>query len=380
MTILFIILVALVLYTYVGYYMLIFLISMWKTDKMIIHRDYSPRVTLIISAYNEENVIRKKIENSLNIDYPKESLEILVVSDASTDNTDNIVLEYRDKNVNLIRQEKRVGKTMGLNRAIQQAKSDIIVFTDANAMYDKKAVSKLVRHFVDPEIGYVTGESIYLEDSSTMARDTENTYWSYERKLKIYESRVGSMVGADGAIYAIRKQLYSPLAADDINDFVNPLMIIAKGFRGIYENEAVCYEDAAGDFMKEFKRKRRIVNRSWHGLMRVKTVLNPLKYKFFAVQVISHKLLRWLIPFILLFLLIENVYLSFSSPFYAFLLFLQCLFYLTAVIGFLQRKNKRLYYIFAMPMYFCLINLAAAFGVVDSIRGKVVVTWDTPRS
>jgi cellulose synthase/poly-beta-1,6-N-acetylglucosamine synthase-like glycosyltransferase len=380
MTALFIILLVLVLYTYVGYYALIFCFSFLKTEKVFIRSDFQPTVTLIISAYNEEKVIRRKIENSLQLSYPRERLEIIVVSDASTDDTDAIVRQYSRNNVKLVRMDQRGGKTVGLNTAVLKASGDIIIFSDANAMYRPTAVFKLVRHFADPEIGFVTGESVYTQDILATARDTEDIYWNYERKLKLMESRIGSMVGADGAIYAVRKNLYSTLKSDAINDFVNPLMIVMKGYRGVYDMEAVCYEDAAGEFLKEFSRKRRIVNRSWHGLMSVKEILNPLQYGFFALKVISHKMLRWIMPFILVAIFLLSAALSAGSAFFKFVLILQLLFYLVAAIGYNYRNKKKINFLIALPFYFCLVNFAAASGIIDSFRGKIAVTWETTRA
>lgn len=367
------------LYVYVGYYALLHILAVFSKREIVTDETLCPKVSLIISAYNEEAVIGKKIRNSLGIDYPVGRLEIIVVSDASTDGTDTIVKEYKHPNIILLRQEERMGKTAGLNMAASVATGDVLIFSDANAMYRPDAVRKLVRNFADPQVGYVTGEARYV-DNPSMAGDAESIYWNYEITLKTLETRLGSMVGADGAIYALRRQLYAPLRVDDINDFVNPLQVVANGYRGVYEPEAVCYEDAACDFRKEFHRKRRIVNRSWHGLLGQRTILNPFRYGFYSIQVISHKLLRWMMPFILVILLTSNLFLAGQHGFYLLTLLAQLTFFVLAWVGYhLQNRQSRFNRIFSLPMYFCLVNIASAMGILQSLGGKVTTTWETVR-
>jgi len=347
-----------------------------------------PNVTLIISAYNEEQIIGKKLINALALDYPKDLLEILVVSDCSMDGTDAIVESFADQGVRLLRLNERHGKTYGLNKAVQAARGGVLVFSDANAMYEPSAVRKLVRHFADPHVGYVVGEARYIRDSSS-ASDNENFYWQYEQFLKRKESVTGSVVGGDGALYAIRKRLYEPLQRTDINDFVNPLQIITKGYRGIYDPEAVCWEEAAGTYAGEFRRKIRIVNRSLRGLWRVRQVLNPLKSGVFSWKVVSHKLIRWFVPFLLLAAFVSNLVLigkdGFDAyPYYTLPLGLQILFYLLAAVGYLLAKFnlqplKMITRYLSIPYYFCMVNLASMIGVLKALRGQVIVTWNPER-
>ena len=234
-----------------------------------------PSVSLLISCYNEEAIIRQKLENALQLNYPAGKMQIVVISDGSTDRTDDIVAEFQQSGIRLVRQEGRLGKTCGLNLAMTKIDSDIVVFSDANAMYHQDAIVRLVENFNDPSVGYVVGEARYVNTSTSSASTSENTYWQYEIMIKKMESKVHSVVGGDGAIYATRRELYEPLEQTDINDFVNPLQIIAKGYRGVYEPAAICYEDPAGDFAREFKRKTRIVNRSFSAILRIPAVLNP---------------------------------------------------------------------------------------------------------
>jgi cellulose synthase/poly-beta-1,6-N-acetylglucosamine synthase-like glycosyltransferase len=367
-------------YVNVIYSFLLKILVKFKQDHLTIDEKYTPKVSVLISAYNEESVIGQKIQNCLELNYPRNLLEIVVVSDASNDKTDDIILSFQSSGVKLIRMNERSGKTMGINRAMTMLGGDIIVFTDANSYFHIDAIKHLVKHFADARVGYVTGESIYITDNASMASFSENFYWKYESQLKRHESMLGSMVGADGAIYAIRRELYAPLEHDDINDFVNPLHIIHQGFRGIYEPEAICYEHTADDFHKEFRRKRRIVNRSWRGLLKMRQLLNPLNYGMYSIQLISHKLLRWLAPFILVLLFMLNILLVEYRPIYMFLIAFQMTFYLIAFIGsVLNRRKRTLNKWLHLPYYFCLVNLASALGIIDNLCGKKNIIWEPER-
>ena len=372
----------LLVYMYAGYPLLLTVISLLFPAPPVRKREITPTISLIISCYNEESILEEKINNSLSLDYPKERLEIIVVSDGSTDRTDKIAQSYRDQGVRLIRQEGRLGKTMGLNLAVPQARGEILVFSDANAMYDKQALRRLAAPFTDDTVGYVVGEARYTDTGKTSAAATENTYWKYEIFIKKMESRLHSMVGGDGAIYAIRHFLYEPLKHTDINDFVNPLQIIAKGYRGIYEPEAICHEEAAGSFDKEFRRKRRIVNRAFSGLMRVKKVLNPMASGIFCFEIISHKLLRWFSPFFLMAMTIAaNILALRGDPLGQALAAITDAGIILSIVGYLaSRKDYSAPGIFFLPYYFTAVNIASLLGILQSFRGDVQVTWETVRS
>ncbi len=367
-------------YIYFGYPLLLFIIRLFIHKDYKVNREYHPRVTFIISAFNEEDVIQKKLENSLSIEYPKEKLQIIVVSDASEDRTDEIVKGYAPSGVKLVRLPNRNGKTYGLNKAMEEATGEVVIFSDANAMYDRHAISELVKYFSDPQVGYAVGKAEYYENLDKMAGKQENLYWRYELALKELESGVGSVVGGDGAIYAIRRKLYQPLDADDINDFVNPLQIISKGYRGVFCPEAVCYEDAAGDFDKEFRRKKRIVNRSWRGLLKTTAALNPFKVGIFAWQIFSHKILRWYWWAFAIFLLLSSIPLYGFGRFYDLLILLQLIFYGLALLGYLSHKYKLPIPGFLLtPFYFIEVHIASMIGLWESLRGKKYQTWNTAR-
>lgn len=366
-------------YVYVGYPLVLWVLA--KVRRRDVQRAaVTPSVTLLISAYNEEEVIGRKLENSLALDYPRDRLTILVISDASADGTDRIVRSYASQGVSLLRMPERGGKTAGLNAAVQQAKSDIILFSDANILYQKDVVRALVRNFADPTIGCVTGDSRYLEGVESAAHVQENTYWGYERFIRTLESTIGSTVGGDGAIFAIQRELYTPLRPDAINDLMIPLQIVLRGYRAIFEPAAVGIEPSAGHFKGEFRRKRRIVNRSWRCVMGMPRVLSSGAGMLFAWQVWSHKVLRWLVlPLIVVAaagcLLGYNQGIEFrliGGGIAASLLF-------AAFGGILPRRWGGLARLAQGIMYFYLVNLAAVLGIGMAMTGRVEMLWTPER-
>jgi len=375
---LFWVLLGLVLYVYVGYPLLLMVIAALKEDRRA-DAVTEPRVTVLISAYNEAGVIAAKLRNSIELDYPPEKLEIIVISDASSDETDQIVSSFSSRGVRLFRMPERSGKTLGLNEGIRLASGDIVVFSDANALYARSAIRALVRHFADPSIGAVVGQSRY-DVSDEVADRSESAYWHYETFIKRLEAKVGSVVGGDGAIYAIRRECYRPMKADALSDFVNPLQIVKQGLRCVYDPEAVSMETAAGSFGKEFRRKVRIVNRAWRAMRTMPELMNPLKYGFFSIQFVSHKLLRWLVPFFLLGIFATNVVLWNEHVFYRLALTAQVLFYGLAAAGYALDGRSPLPRMLYIPFYFCLVNFASANGIFDAYRGKTYTTWSTARS
>jgi cellulose synthase/poly-beta-1,6-N-acetylglucosamine synthase-like glycosyltransferase len=371
--------VALVAYVYAGYPLALLILARRRDGGAAGGADVVlPSVTLIVSVYNEEDCIAAKLDNCLKLDYPDELLEIIVVSDASDDATDSIVSGYSVKGVRLLRMEQRGGKTRGLNDGVENACGELVVFSDANAMYRPDAITALVAPFVDPRIGAVIGESSYVEPDSDAGR-SESLYWRYETAIKVLESRLGSVVGGDGAIYAIRRSLYKPMKADALSDFLNPLQIVEAGYRCVYEPRALSLEDTAGDFEKEFMRKVRIVNRAWRALMTMKGLLNPFRHGRFSWQLISHKLLRWLVPSFLLLIFVINILLLQAHPLYLTTFVVQLLFYGLATAGALLRERRAFGTVLYVPYYFCLVNFASARGIVEAYRGATYTTWSTAR-
>jgi len=368
------------LYVYMGYPLLLWFLSKTVKPKTVNCANITPQAALLVSCYNEAKIIREKLDNCLSIDYPSDKLEIIFISDGSDDGTDEIIKEYESKGIRLIRQEGRLGKTSGLNHGVAATTAEIVIFTDANAMFDPQAIKMLIRNFNDPEVGYVVGAALYTDGDSNSASKSENAYWEYEIFMKQIETQLHSVVGGDGAIYAIRHELYEPLQQEDINDFVNPLQIIAKGYRGIFDAEAKCYEETAGDFDKEGHRKQRIVNRSFRGLMRVKEVLNPFKFGIYTLEIISHKLLRWLIPIFILGIAFGSVVLAqLGFAQFQLLVILEAIFLWLAIIGYYKSGNQHISPLFYYPYYFLLVNYHSLLGIIQALKGNIQVTWSSSR-
>ena len=364
-------------YVYLGYPLILFLFSRRRNASSAVNLHF-PSVSLLISAYNESKVIQSKLENALAIDYPKNLLEIIVISDCSDDGTDEIVRSFPDARIRLVRQAMRLGKSAGLNLGVPKTFGQILVFSDANALYDRLAVRRLVRHFSDAKVGYVVGNSGYLEDSGSQAKQAEGCYWKLETWLKQCESGFYSVVGADGAIYAIRRELYAPLRPTDINDFLNPLQIVDKGFVGVFEPTAISFERAAGSFEQEFRRKTRIISRSLSALARVPGVLNPFKNSRHWFMLMSHKVLRWFTPFYMMVLLAVSIMLC-ELPMYGISAILQLSFYSFALVGWLIRGRLATLKVFYLPYYFCLVNLASLVGIFRYFSGDLRATWKPAR-
>lgn len=335
-------------------------------------------VTIIIAAYNEEKIIADKIENSLQLDYPQERIEIIVASDGSTDGTDDIVRGFSDKGIILNRVEGRKGKTELQNQTVQLAKGEILVFSDANAFYETDAIRKIVQNFNDEKIGGVCGNLVYVKFSEK-EENTENIYWKMEKFIKEKESDLSSVLGANGSIYAVRKELYDPLPYFLISDLVEPLKIVEKGYRVVYEKNAISKEDVASvSGTQAFNRKVRINSRSIQGLIYSLGLLDVRKYGWVSFQLFSHKILRYMMPFILIAIIILNIFLA-GSLIFNILMILQFVFYLFAFIGYLQANKAEKNKIFTIPWYFTWIHLAILIAFFQLLKGEKKITWETVR-
>ena len=379
MELLFLFLLIIILYIYFGYPAILIVLGFLRKSKPSNKENRPPQVTLVITAHNEGKIIRQKIENSLSLDYPKDKLEIIVASDGSTDDTDEVVAEYENRGVILERLATRRGKTAAQNDAVAKSGGEVIVFSDANAMYARDAVKKLVRNFDDKTVGCVCGELKYTNSWESMAGKGENLYWKYEKFLKRKESQISSLLGVTGSIYAVRRSLYVPLEDHSISDFVEPLEIVRNGYRVIYEPEAISFEKASVDMKTEFKRKIRIVARSIRGLFGEKELLNIFKYGIFSIQLISHKLLRWTVPLLLICLFVTNLLLWDSGNMCKILLIFQALLYLGALVGCVFELAGSKIKLFYIPYYFSMVNLAALIGWFKYLTGKKEVIWETMR-
>jgi cellulose synthase/poly-beta-1,6-N-acetylglucosamine synthase-like glycosyltransferase len=377
MTVAFWIFAAIIVYTYIGYTLLTPIVAIFFQRRSI-KKDIEPRVTFLITAYNEEKSIAAKIEDTLSLDYPKDKLEIMVASDGSTDSTDEIVKGFADRGVVLKRVEGRVGKTATQNEAVKAAAGDIIIFSDATTKYSKEAIRKIVRNYADGSVGAVSGRYEYVNPTGASVGIGTILFWKYENFIKSMQTRIRTITGCCGCIYSVRKEAYVPLPPDIISDLVEPLKIIGKGYRIVFEPEAVAYEETTEKPSEEFKMRIRVITRAMRGILYVKTLLNPLKYPFVSFQLISHKVLRWLIPFPLVGLLVSNYFLL-GQWFYNMTFIMQISFYSIALIGMIADKLGKRLKMFAIPMYFCVVNTASLIAFFKTLKGQKTVIWETVR-
>jgi cellulose synthase/poly-beta-1,6-N-acetylglucosamine synthase-like glycosyltransferase len=367
---------AVVVYAYIGYPVVMWLLSsLMPSRSKEDGKPFLPKVSLLISAYNEEAVIEGKILNSLSAHYPADLLEIMIISDGSDDMTNEIVRKYEKRGVLLKYFQGRRGKTACLNSAVTLAQGDIIVFSDANSMYDEDAIKNLVSNFADDRIGFVTGYTRYVEKDADQVAPSIGIYAKIEKLTKAWESKLSSCVGADGAIFAIRRHLYRPLSDVDINDFVIPLNIIKQGLKGVLEEKAYCVEKTAGNSKGEFRRQTRITNRTLRAIYNNASLLNPLRYGFFSFELFSHKISKFLTPFFLLSLACCSVVLMNSGTTYRLISMVQAVCYLFALLGYSGKGLKILSGLDSLCYTFVAMNAAILAGWVQFVRGRTYTTW-----
>ncbi|WP_276248634.1 glycosyltransferase family 2 protein [Haladaptatus sp. YSMS36] len=345
-------------------------------------KDKLPTLSLLIAAYNEESTIDKKVKNSLELEYPSDKLEIVVLSDGSTDNTDDIVKRFESQGVTLVRIEGRLGKTQCQNIVADNASGDILVFSDANSMYEPTALLNLVYNFSKNEdetqrnVGAVIGELRYRKDGGVKS---ESVFNKYERFIKNLESTITSVVGGNGAIYAVKSDSYCSLDPDEISDFAEPLALIREGYAVKYEQSAVAWEDPGESVQDEFNRRIRITTRSWHTISNYLELANPIKYGLFSLQFLSRTLLRWLSPLYLCCIFVSSIILSYTiGGIYAILLSTQLIFYgLSIISAYTDISVDNNLYIFEFSHYFTALNLSLLIGLYNFIRKDNIVTWET---
>lgn len=365
-------------YVYLGYPVLVYLYSR-LFPKSVRLAEIEPRVTVLITAFNEEAAIREKLENTLKIEYPQGKLEIIVASDGSTDRTDEIVREFAGRGVKLFRQEGRVGKTATQNSAVAAATGEIILFSDATTTYRGDVFQAVLPYFADAQIGCVAGRLVYVDDSGSNVGRGAASYWNYETFLKSAEARACSLIGASGCLYAVRKSAYEPMYPEACSDFLICTNIYRKGLRSVFAPEAVCFEDTNHRAGEEFRMRIRVISQTFTDLWRNRDMLNPLKSGFFAIELISHKVLRYAVPALLVAIFAANVVLAAASQFFYGLLLVQAGFYALALAGWaFERAGIRLS-LLAMPLYFVLANLASAAAFYQFLRGEKYVRWQPIR-
>lgn len=369
-----------ILYAYFGYFLIAALLGLFVRKK-VVKDDILPSVTLMIAAYNEENDIAAKIENSLALDYPNELLEIVVVSDASSDRTDDIVLSYANKGVKLFRVEGRVGKTQARNIALKHIGSDIVLFSDATTEYRKDLARKMVRNFADPGVGMVTGQLRYKAKDHSETGLGQKLFWLYESRIKKAQTEMGTLTGSVGCASAFRRKAYTELPPHIIEDFTEPLMFILKGYRVVYEEEAVCHEYATEKNAQEWTMRVRVIRGGLAGLMYARQLLNPFKHPAACFQLFSHKLLRWLCPLLAIALFAASFWGSVAEPQSPLIGLLagQVLFYAAALFSFFYRGKGPLEKVLALARYFFIVNAAALAALYKTASSPLEPAWDTRR-
>lgn len=368
-------------YSYFIYPLTVALINRLKPRRQLVALDSQPTVTLLIAAHNEQAVIGDKLNNSLALDYPTDRLQVLVAADACTDATVEIVKSFQanHSHISLYEVIDHKGKINALNEAFPLIDSDFVVFSDANSMYDPDAIRRLLEPMGDPTVGVVCG-SLHLTNPEQIAVGAgEGLYWRYETWLKGEESRFNSLIGANGSIYAIRRELYSPLRLDACDDFVTPMLIHRKGYRVLYQPKARCFEQTNETTSQAFWRKVRIILQELVTLRRYAAEIRPFS-GVFGWQIISHKLLRWLVPvwMVAIFLLTFTII---GTTIGQLLMALQLVFYAVAGWGYwAQLKGRQLPPGMNIPFYFCLMNASALVAISRFVRGKSQPKWKVARS
>lgn len=374
-------LLVLILWTYVGYPLLLLILKMFKRPDAP-GADIEPDCTLIITAYNEEVSIAKKLENSLSLDYPKTKLQIVVASDCSNDRTHEIVEGFFARGIELLVLEERGGKTAAQNAAVAVATGEVLIFTDASTEFTSSTIRSLVQPFADSRVGCVEAELDYISDGETGIGKGAGLYWKYERWVKKAEASVNSLIGVSGCLYAVRKELYSDIAPDMISDFVIASEIHVLGYRTVYAHGAVSKEKTLENTRQEFDMRVRVAVRSINALVRYAKMMNPIKHGFFSVQLVSHKLLRYLVPEMMIALLIVNSVLVWSrnsSEVYDYLLVAHLSVYVLALLGWLTHSIGIRMPMVHVPFYFVQANVAAFWALVLYIGGERKTIWTPAR-
>ncbi|QGY45426.1 glycosyltransferase [Maribellus comscasis] len=375
-------------YTYLGYAVLLFflnLIKKWffKSEKVPGQGNYEPDVCLFVTAFNERDFVKQKVENSFSLDYPKEKIQYLWITDGSDDGTPDILKAYEGLEIHHL--PERRGKMHAMNRGMHFVKTPVVIFSDTNTRLGKNSIREIVAHFSNPKIGCVAGEKRIVDKKEDGAAGAgEGLYWRFESWIKEMDSNLNSAVGAVGELFAIRTELFEAVEEDTIlDDFVISLRIAQKKFRIAYSPGAYAEETASVNVNEELKRKIRIAAGGIQTIFRLKSLLNPFRYGILSWQYFSHKVLRWTLAPVSLFLLLPlNILVVFENGnfdvfgFYFLFLALQLVLYLFAFIGWYFENQKLRLKILFVPYYFVAINYAEIRGIIRFLKGKQAVTWE----
>ncbi len=363
-----------VLFAYFGYPLTLLGLSMFRRRPITVG-DITPSVTVIIAAYNEEAQIEAKLENTLLMEYPKDKVQIIVVSDASTDRTNHIVKQYIERGVELVETDRRVGKEGAQRQALRHARGEIIIFTDVATLSDARCLKNIVRNFADKTIGCVSSKDRVINDGGKIGG--EGVYVKYEMWLRALESRVGSIVGLSGSLFAVRSSLCRDFSEDQQSDFRMVFVCIRQGLRGISDPSVVGFYRDVPDEADEFNRKVRTMVRALAVFFKNTDVLAVWRYGIASYALLCHKLLRWIVPWFLIIAFVSSAILTFQSLPYLVLFLAQLLFYLGAAMGIKNRENTNS--LLRVATYFVRVNLSIAIAWVLYLRGTRIVTWEPTR-
>lgn len=380
--ILFWIMLLLVFYTYLGYGIVLFVLlqikRLFKRKKeLILTDDELPHITLLVAAYNEEDYVAKKVENTRSLDYPAEKLHQMWVTDGSDDKTPQLLAAYPD--VKVLHKPERAGKIAAMNRAVKYVDTAIVVFSDANTLLGHESMRRIATMFADPKTGCVSGEKrIFNAEHEAASAAGEGLYWKYESTLKRWDAELYSAVGAAGELFAIRTELFNEVEPDTLlDDFIISLRVAMQGYKIDYDPEAYAIESASANVKEELKRKIRIAAGGIQSVVRLYPLLNIFKYGLLSFQYISHRVLRWTVtPVALILLFVLNIALAFSSSFFMIVSGLQILFYLMALVGWVLESKKMKSKILFVPYYFFIMNYAVFMGIGRYLKKTQSVNWE----
>jgi len=375
----FLILLGLIVHTYLLYPLILVIASsaVKQEYKETYMESALPSVTMVVSAFNEQEIIQQKLENCLSLDYPPAKMTFSIGSDGSTDGTNEILLSVaKNGQIRSHIFHERKGKASVINRLVEMSSSEIIVFSDANTLYDRNAIRLLVRHFEKSRVGVVSGRLIFTAEASQTA---ERQYWAIESHIRYLEGKLGLPLGANGAVYAIRRSLFVPFPENRpiADDFILPLKIYGMGHTFVYDREARAFEQA-NDLREEFRRRVRIGAQNFSGISEIASFLNPFAGGI-AFALWSHKIIRWMVPFLMIAVFILNYYLTTIHQMYLYSFWFQVLTYVTAFFTYVYRENSWKFKVLWYPTYFVVMNLALLMGFMNYILGKQQSSWQARR-
>lgn len=361
-------------YTWVGYPLAVTVLGRWRRPPVSL-RTRLPTLTVIIAAYNEARWIAAKLRSTLRQRYPWDRLEVIVVSDGSTDATDEIVAHYPDVRVRLLRQEERSGKSLALNRAVAASTGDVLVFTDANALFGPEALARLAAPFEDPRVALVSGQGLYASSAAADAQAVSNGYVRFEEMVKSGEAGLGFLAGADGAIYALRRDMYDELESAQVNDLLHPIQVALAGRVCRFDGAAYTLEPPSHGGGQEFRRHVRIIAQ---GIYIVRDFLPRLvaagRWRA-AIMLVSHRVFRWHTALFLGTALVTNAALAAESTIYTLTMAGQVGFYALALAGYLAERAGRSIGKLALPYYFCVVSVAGIGGMLRFLTAGAESVW-----